>query len=194
MRPPSASSDLEARLQRDLEGDVHFDAFTRGRYSTDASVYQIDPIAVVLPKSGDDIAAVISACSEAGVPVVPRGGGTSQCGQPIGRGVIVDTSKYLDQLLAQDTERKTATVRPGMVLDQLNRKLKKDGLFFPIDPSTASRATIGGMAANNSSGARSIRYAGIRPESSPAATSLPATIAPGTCFYTIGYCFPRRSP
>ncbi len=158
MRPPSASSDLEARLQRDLEGDVHFDAFTRGRYSTDASVYQIDPIAVVLPKSVDDIAAVISACSEAGVPVVPRGGGTSQCGQPIGRGVIVDTSKYLDQLLAVDTQRKTATVRPGIVLDRLNGKLKKDSLFFPIDPSTASRATIGGMAANNSSGARSIRY------------------------------------
>jgi len=158
MRPPAASSDLEARLRRDFEGDVHFDAFTRGRYSTDASVYQIDPIAVVLPKSVDDIAAVISACSDAGIPLVPRGGGTSQCGQTIGRGVIVDTSKYLDQLLAVDTERKTATVQPGLVLDRLNRKLKKDGLFFPIDPSTASRATIGGMAANNSSGARSIRY------------------------------------
>ena len=116
MRPPAASSDLEARLRRDFEGDVHFDAFTRGRYSTDASVYQIDPIAVVLPKSVDDIAAVISACSDAGIPLVPRGGGTSQCGQTIGRGVIVDTSKYLDQLLAVDTERKTATVQPGLVL------------------------------------------------------------------------------
>ena len=149
---------LAARLERDVEGDVHFDAFTRGRYSTDASIYQIDPIAVVLPKSVDDIAATISACVAAGVSLIPRGGGTSQCGQTIGRAVIVDTSKYLDQVLALDTARKVAVVRPGLVLDRLNRQLKKHGLFFPIDPSTASRATIGGMTANNSSGARSIHY------------------------------------
>jgi FAD/FMN-containing dehydrogenase/Fe-S oxidoreductase len=150
--------DLEARLRRDLAGEVHFDAFTRGRYSTDASIYQIEPLGVVLPKRVEDISATIAACREAGVPLVPRGGGTSQCGQTVGRGVIVDTSKYLDQLLAVDSERKTATVRPGIVLDRLNRKLKKHNLFFPVDPSTASRATIGGMTANNSSGARSIRY------------------------------------
>jgi len=151
-------TNLEARLKRDVEGDVHFDAFTRGRYSTDASIYQIDPIAVVLPKSVDDIAATLAACSAEGVALVPRGGGTSQCGQTIGDAVIVDTSKYLDQLLAVDAERKTAVVRPGLVLDRLNKQLKKHGLFFPVDPSTASRATIGGMTANNSSGARSIRY------------------------------------
>jgi FAD/FMN-containing dehydrogenase/Fe-S oxidoreductase len=150
--------DLEARLRRDLAGEVHFDAFTRGRYSTDASIYQIEPLAVVLPKRVEDISATIAACREAGVPLVPRGGGTSQCGQTVGRGVIVDTSKYLDRLLAVDTERKTASVRPGIVLDRLNRQLKKHNLFFPVDPSTASRATIGGMTANNSSGARSIRY------------------------------------
>ncbi|HMD02118.1 MAG TPA: FAD-linked oxidase C-terminal domain-containing protein, partial [Candidatus Baltobacteraceae bacterium] len=150
--------DLERRLRDDLEGEVYFDAFTRGRYSTDASIYQIEPLAVVLPKSVDDVAATIAACTAAGVSLVPRGGGTSQCGQTIGRGVIVDTSKYLDQLLAVDTERKTASVRPGIVLDHLNRQLKKHGLFFPVDPSTASRATLGGMTANNSSGARSIRY------------------------------------
>ena len=150
--------DLETRLRRDLEGEVHFDAFTRGRYSTDASIYQIDPLAVVLPKTADDISATIAACREAGVSLVPRGAGTSQCGQTVGRGVVVDTSKYLNELLSVDTENKTARVRPGIVLDRLNRQLKKYDLFFPIDPSTASRATIGGMTANNSSGARSIRY------------------------------------
>ncbi len=170
---------LEERLRRDLEGEVHFDAFTRGRYSTDASIYQIDPIAVVLPKSVDDIAATIDACRAAGVPLVPRGAGTSQCGQTIGRGVIVDTSKFLDQLLAIDTGAKTATVRPGIVLDRLNRQLKKHGLFFPVDPSTANRATIGGMTANNSSGARSIRYGTMVDN----VRAIDATLASGENFH-----------
>jgi FAD/FMN-containing dehydrogenase/Fe-S oxidoreductase len=112
----------------------------------------------VIPKTVDAVRSVVELCAREEVPVTPRGGGTSQCGQAINEAIIVDCSKYLNGLERVDLETMTATVQPGIVLDRLNRLLKKDGVFFPVDPSTASRATIGGMAANNSSGARSIRY------------------------------------
>jgi FAD/FMN-containing dehydrogenase/Fe-S oxidoreductase len=149
---------LAARLGREIEGEVAFDRFTRGRYSTDASIYQIEPIGVVIPKSADDITAAIAIAAEEGVPVLPRGGGTSQCGQTVGEALVLDTSKYLKNVIAIDTEARRATVEPGIVLDKLNAILAPHGLFFPVDPSTASRATIGGMAGNNSCGARSVRY------------------------------------
>ncbi|HEY1726850.1 MAG TPA: FAD-linked oxidase C-terminal domain-containing protein [Candidatus Baltobacteraceae bacterium] len=149
---------LEARLRREVTGDIYFDAFNRGRYSTDASIYQIEPAAVVVPASLNSLKAAIAICTDLGAPIVPRGGGTSQCGQTIGTGVVIDTSKHLNALLSVDAAAKTAVVQPGIVLDQLNKQLKKHGLFFPVDPSTASRATLGGMTANNSSGARSIEY------------------------------------
>lgn len=131
---------------------------TRGLYATDASIYQIEPLGVVLPRTPDDVEAVMSVAREEGVPVLPRGAGTSQCGQTVGRAVVVDTSRRLNRLLEVDRESRTAWVEPGLVLDDLNRQLAPEGLCFPVDVATASRATLGGMAGNNSGGARSIRY------------------------------------
>src|SRR6202140_4988876 len=149
---------LAARLRRELQGEVLFDAFSRGRYATDASIYQIEPLGVVVPKGREDVAAALAIAREEGVPVLPRGGGTSQCGQTVARALVIDCSKYLDRVIAVDAEGWRARVEPGVVLDRLNRLLRKDKLFFPVDPSTASRATIGGMTANNSCGSRSLRY------------------------------------
>ena len=149
---------LAARLHREIEGEVWFDAASRGRYSTDASIYQIEPLGVVAPRNVADIEYTIAVCREAGAPVLPRGAGTSQCGQTVGEAVVVDTSKYLDRVLELDEEARRATVEPGIVLDRLNAWLKPRGLFFPVDVSTANRATVGGMAGNNSCGSRSIRY------------------------------------
>ncbi len=151
-------SALARRLRRHLEGPVRFDALTRGLYATDASIYQIMPLGVVLPRTLDDASAAIAIAREEGVPVLPRGAGTSQCGQTVGRAVVIDCSRHLDRILEVDPEARTATVEPGVVLDHLNRHLAGTGLFFPVDVATASRATIGGMAGNNSGGARSIRY------------------------------------
>ena len=151
-------SGLAARLRRDLEGDVLFDPFSRGQYSTDASIYQIEPIGVIVPKTDEDVVGAIDIAREEGVPVLPRGGGTSQCGQTVGEALIIDTSKFLNRILDFDSATSTVTVEPGVVLDRLNQFLRRHGVFFPIDPSTASRATLGGMTANNSCGARSIKY------------------------------------
>jgi len=151
-------SALARRLRREIEGEVLFDAYSRGRYSTDASIYQIEPVGVVVPQTADDIHRTIEIAREAGVPVLPRGGGTSQCGQTVAAAVVVDTSKYLDRVIDFDVDRRRVTVQPGLVLDRLNGFLRPHGMFFPVDPSTASRATLGGMTANNSCGARSIRY------------------------------------
>ncbi len=149
---------LQARLRREIEGEVRFDAFTRGRYATDASIYQIEPLGVVVPRSREDAATAIAIAREEGVPVLPRGAGTSQCGQTVARALVVDCSKYLDRVVSVDVEGRRARVEPGVVLDRLNRQLRAHKLFFPVDPSTASRATIGGMTANNSCGSRSLRY------------------------------------
>jgi FAD/FMN-containing dehydrogenase/Fe-S oxidoreductase len=151
-------SSFARRLRSEIEGEIRFDDLTRGLYSTDASIYQMRPLGVVIPKTMGSAVRTIALCAEAGVPVMARGGGTSQCGQTVNEAIVVDCSKYLAELEAVDLDAMTATVEPGIVLDRLNRLLKKDGVFFPIDPSTASRATIGGMTANNSSGARSIQY------------------------------------
>ena len=149
---------LERRLAAELDGDVLFDRWNRGRYSTDASIYQIEPVGVVVPKSADDIVRSVQIAEDAGVPVLPRGAGTSQCGQTVGAAIVVDTSKYMNKVLALDPDSATVTVEPGVVLDQLNAALHRHGLHFPVDVSPANRATIGGMAGNNSCGARSIRY------------------------------------
>jgi FAD/FMN-containing dehydrogenase len=154
--PPA--SPIETRLRREVRGEVLFDPFSRGRYATDASIYQSEPLGVVVPRSREDAAAAIAIAREEGVPVLPRGGGTSQCGQTVARALVVDCSKYLDRVIAVDVEGRRARVEPGVVLDRLNRMLRQHRLFFPVDPSTASRATIGGMTANNSCGSRSLRY------------------------------------
>ena len=149
---------LARRLAEQLQGEARFDAFTRGRYSTDASIYQIMPSGVVLPRSAADIAATLRIAAEHGAPVILRGAGTSQNGQPIGSGLVVDCSRHFNGVLAYDPEAGTITVEPGMVLERLNARVKADGWFFPVEPSTATRCTIGGMAGNNSCGARSLRY------------------------------------
>ncbi len=149
---------LARRLAETVMGEVRFDAFTRGRYATDASIYQIMPAGVVFPKSKADIAATLKVAAEHDVPVILRGGGTSQNGQPIGRGLVVDCSRHFNGILAYDPEAGTITVEPGVVLEHLNARVKADGWFFPVEPSTASRCTIGGMAGNNSCGARSLRF------------------------------------
>ncbi len=149
---------LEALLRKELEGEVLFDRFTRGRYSTDASIYQIEPLGVVLPRTEEDIVRAIQLAVSEGVSIVPRGAGTSQSGQAIGSGLVIDTSKWLNRIVRIDPEAGCAVVEPGAVLEHLNARLKPWGLFFPVDPATASQATLGGMAGNNSAGARSIKY------------------------------------
>ncbi len=153
---------LERRLKAALSGDVWFDRFTRGRYATDASHYQIVPVGVVAPKSVEEAERAIALAREEGVSVLARGGGTSQAGQTVGASLVLDCSKYLTRVLELDVKGKRCTVEPGIVLDDLNRQLKAHGLWFPVDISTSSRATIGGMAANNSCGGRSLRYGNTR--------------------------------
>ena len=152
------NSILAKRLKQELQGDVLFDTFSRGRYSTDASIYQIQPIGVVIPTNEQDVRRAIQIAVQEGVPVLPRGAGTSQTGQAVGEALIIDTTRHLDQVLEFDLENRTVWVQPGMVLDRLNAFLKPHGLFFPVDVSTANRATIGGMSGNNSCGSRSLRY------------------------------------
>ena len=149
-------------LQRDLravlDGEVRFDAASRALYATDASVYQIEPRGVIVPRSPDDVVRTVAMAARHGVSLTPRGGGTSQAGQAIGAGLVLDTSKYLNRVLAIDPEARTARVQPGVVLDDLNAALKPHHLRFAPDVSSSSRATVGGMIANNSSGARSVVY------------------------------------
>jgi FAD/FMN-containing dehydrogenase/Fe-S oxidoreductase len=150
--------EAESRLRRELRGELLTDRFSRGRYATDASIYQIMPLGVVLPRDQDDVAASLAVAREQGVPVILRGAGTSQNGQPIGPGLVIDCSRHFNAIVEYDPTEPRAVVRPGLVLERLNTRLRADGLFFPVEPSTASRCTLGGMAANNSCGARSIRY------------------------------------
>ncbi|MGE0714246.1 MAG: FAD-binding and (Fe-S)-binding domain-containing protein [Alphaproteobacteria bacterium] len=149
---------LEARLRRETRGEVLFDRASRGRYATDASIYQIEPLGVVVARHPEDVAACVAIAREEGVPLLPRGAGTSQCGQTVGEALVVDVSKHLNSLVAVDVEERRATVQPGIVLDHLNKLLRPKKLFFPVDVSPSNRATIGGMTGNNSCGSRSIRY------------------------------------
>lgn len=154
--PPSDA--LQRDLAAALDGEVRFDPASRALYSTDASVYQIPPRGVVVPRSADDVVAAVGVAARHGVPITARGGGTSQAGQSIGAGLVIDTSKYLNRVLHVDPDRRLARVQPGVVLDELNATLRPHDLRFAPDVSSASRATVGGMIANNSSGARSVLY------------------------------------
>ncbi len=156
--PGAGRHPLGERLAREVEGDILFDAASRGRYSTDASIYQIMPVGVVVPKTAEAARIAVQIAVEEGVPVLPRGGGTSQCGQTVGAALVIDHSKYLHQVVSVDVEGRRATVLPGLVLDHLNARLKSHGLWFPVDVSTSAQATLGGMAGNNSCGSRSIAY------------------------------------
>ncbi len=157
-QPRIGDLSLAARLRRELEGEVLFDPVSRGLYSTDASIYQIEPVGVVVPRTVQDVRTAIEIAVHEGVPVLPRGAGTSQGGQAVGHALVIDTSKHLSAISCLDREARTVRVEPGVVLDDLNRWLAPRGLFYPVDVATSSRATLGGMAGNNSSGARSIRY------------------------------------
>ncbi|MBZ0329538.1 FAD-binding protein [Halomonas sp. ANAO-440] len=151
-------TELAARLSREMEGEVLFDHASRGRYSTDASIYQVMPLGVVIPRHQEDLALALAIARDAGVPVLPRGAGTSQCGQTVGEALVIDTTRWLDQVVEFDAEARTVVVEPGIVLDHLNAWLKPHGLWFPVDVSTSAQCTVGGMTGNNSCGSRSIRY------------------------------------
>ena len=151
-----------APLKSRLQGALLDDAFARGRYATDASIYQMMPHAVVVPETLADVEATLDFAREEGVAILPRGGGTSQCGQTVNHAIVIDSSKHMNRILELDVEGRRCLVEPGIVLDELNRQLKPHGLWFPVDVSTSSRATIGGMAGNNSCGGRSIRYGMMR--------------------------------
>jgi FAD/FMN-containing dehydrogenase/Fe-S oxidoreductase len=153
---------LERRLKVEGVGEVLFDRASRGRYATDASHYQIMPLGVVVPRSLAEAERAIAVARSEGVALTPRGGGTSQAGQTVNRSLVIDCSKYLTNIVDLDIAGRRAVVEPGLVLDELNRKLKPHGLWFPVDISTASRATIGGMVGNNSCGGRSLRYGNTR--------------------------------
>ena len=172
-------SGLVARLKREITGEVLFDSYSRGRYATDASFYQIMPVGVVVPRTMDEALRALAIARDDGRIVTPRGGGTSQCGQTINDGIVIDVSKHLNKMLSLDVANRTCVVEPGIVLDDLNRQLKKYGLWFPVDVSTASRATIGGMAGNNSCGGRSLRYGTMRDNT----LSLDAVLADGTALH-----------
>ena len=149
---------LQDRLRRETQGEVMFDAASRGRYATDASIYQQMPLGVFVPKTPEDVAAALAITRDLNLPLLPRGGGTSQCGQTTGEALVIDNTKHLRRVLAFDKAAMTVEVEPGIVLDHLNAELKAHGLWYPVDVSTSAQATIGGMAGNNSCGSRSIAY------------------------------------
>ena len=151
-----ARSALAERLRRELDAEILFDRASRGRYSTDASIYQLEPIGIVVPRTEEAARGAIAIAAEEGVPLLPRGAGSSQCGQAVGEALLIDHTKYLNRVLQVDGER--AVVQPGVVLDALNAYLRPKGLWFPVDVSTSAQATLGGMAGNNSCGSRSIAY------------------------------------
>jgi FAD/FMN-containing dehydrogenase/Fe-S oxidoreductase len=149
---------LADRLGRESRAEVHFDTGMRGLYATDASLYQIEPLGVVVPRTVQDVVTTVAIAAEERVPIVPRGAATSLSGQTIGAAIIIDFSKYLNRIGIVDRDAMTVRVEPGVILDQLNAHLKPLGLMFGPDVSTSDRATIGGMIGNNSAGARSLRF------------------------------------
>jgi FAD/FMN-containing dehydrogenase/Fe-S oxidoreductase len=175
---PGLQAQLAARLRRETKGEVLFSRADRGRYATDASIYQIEPVGVLVPRTIEDVSTAMAIARESGVPVLPRGAGTSQCGQTVNSALVLDCSKYLRNVLEIDPDRRRAVVEPGVVLGHLNAALKPHGLFFPVDPSTHTRCTIGGMAANNSCGSKSIRY-GLMADN---VAAIDAILADGTRF------------
>src|SRR3954454_7762814 len=156
--PERTRARLHDRLSRETRAEVYFDRGMRGLYATDASLYQIDPLGVVVPRTVADVIQAVKIAAEEGAPVLPRGAATSLSGQTVGTAIIIDFSKYLNRIGVVDRDAMTVRVEPGVVLDRLNAHLKPLGLMFGPDVSTSDRATIGGMIGNNSAGARSLRY------------------------------------
>lgn len=152
------SKDFIARLKQEVAGEVLSDDYSLGMYATDASVYQIRPVAVVIPTSEGDVRAAIRLAREFGVSILPRGGGTSLAGQTVGHSMVIDFSKHMNKIIEVNTTERWVRVQPGMIRDDLNEKLKTYNLHFAPDPATSSRANVGGMVGNNSSGTKSIIY------------------------------------
>ena len=151
-------SQLAEELKRAVAGEVRFDRYSRHLYATDASIYKMTPLGVVLPRDADDVSAVIETCNNAGVSVLPRGGGTGLSGQTVNRGVVIDFSKYMHDVLEVNAEEGWVHTQPGITIDELNRQVAHTGKYFTPDPSTSSRANIGGAMGNNSCGSHSIIY------------------------------------
>ena len=152
------TTQLEHELKQSVSGEVRFDPYSRAMYSTDASIYQIEPLGVVIPRSREDVIAAVELAHRYGVPILPRGGGTSLAGQTVGRAIILDMSKYMNKVLEVNTEEQWARVQPGIVLEELNHQVRDTGLFFTPDPATANRSNVGGAIGNNSCGSHSIVY------------------------------------
>ena len=149
---------IEQELQKVVRGDIKFDKYSRMMYSTDASIYQMEPIGVVLPKDADEVAEIVRVCHDSKTIFLPRGGGTSLAGQTVNHGVVIDFTKYMNRVLSVNVEEKWALVEPGITIDGLNAAIKQYGLYYTPDPTTKSRATIGGSLGNNSCGAHSVVY------------------------------------
>ena len=152
----SETQDLVRELESQVTGEVRFDKISRLIYSTDASIYQIEPIGVVIPKTDEDVIAVIETAHKHNIPVLPRGGGTSLAGQAVGKAIVIDFSKYMRKIIEVNPEENWVRTQPGIVLDELNHQLKPSGLLFAPDPSTSNRSNVGGALGNNSCGAHSI--------------------------------------
>ena len=157
MNTPTSET-LEQHLSDTLAGEVRFDLYSKALYSTDASLYQIQPIGVVIPKDSQDVIKTIQIASEHSTPILPRGGGTSLAGQSVGEAIVLDMSKYMNELLEVNVSERWARVQPGIVLDELNHKLKPHGLMYAPDVATSSRANVGGTIGNNSAGSHSLIY------------------------------------
>lgn len=149
---------LEQLLTKEIEGEVRFDPYSKALYSTDASLYQIDPIGVIVPKHKQDVIRTIQIASERRLPILPRGGGTSLAGQSVGEAIVLDMSKFMNAIIEVNVDEHWARVQPGIVLDELNHELKPHGLMYAPDVATSSRANVGGTIGNNSAGSHSLIY------------------------------------
>ena len=152
------TAQIEQELGKVISGDVRFDPYSRAIYSTDASIYQIEPLGVVMPRTKEDVIATVELARQYGVPILPRGGGTSLAGQTVGKAIVMDMSKYMNNILEVNTEERWARVQPGIVLEELNQRIRDTGLFFTPDPATSNRSNVGGAIGNNSCGSHSIVY------------------------------------
>lgn len=149
---------LERDLKKRISGEVRFDEFSKVLYSTDASIYQMMPVGVVVPRNTEDVLALVDLAKREQIALLPRGGGTSLSGQAVNHAIVIDFSKYMDRLLEVNPEEGWARVEPGIVLESLNNQLSEHRLHFAPDPTTANRSTIGGAIGNNSCGTHSILY------------------------------------
>jgi FAD/FMN-containing dehydrogenase/Fe-S oxidoreductase len=178
-KPRSGQSSLATRLRRQLDAEVLFDAASRGRYSTDASIYQLQPVGIVVPRTEEAARGAMAIAVDQGIPILPRGAGSSQCGQAVGEALLIDHTKYLNKIVSIDPGSARAIVQPGVVLDALNAQLRAHGLWFPVDVSTSAQATLGGMAGNNSCGSRSIAYGNMVHN----VAAIEAVTAQGDCWH-----------